>query len=274
MESQLNYKDVQDPAVVVSFPLLDDPETSMLAWTTTPWTLPSHLALCVHPSLEYIKIKDEASGKNYILLEGLLKTVYKDPKKAKFKKLGKYSGEDMKGWRYEPPFPYFYEEFKDKGFRVLNDTYVTTESGVGVVHQAPAFGEDDYRVTTAAGLIRADRLPPNPVDDNGNFTSEVTDFVGQYVKDADKGIIKYLKEHGRLVVSSTFTHSYPFCYRSETPLIYRAVSSWFIKLPEIVPKMLENVENSNWVPAFVKEKRFASWIANARDWNVSRNRYW
>jgi isoleucyl-tRNA synthetase len=273
-ESQLNYKDIQDPSVVVSFPLVDDPETSLLAWTTTPWTLPSHTGLCVHPDFEYIKIKDEKSGKTYILMEELLRTLYKDPKKAKFKKLATYKGTDMLGWRYEPLFDYFYDTFKDHGFRVLNDKYVTASDGVGIVHQAPSYGEDDYRVAMAAGVISDKRLPPNPVDDNGCFTAEVRDFAGQYIKDADKGIIKALKEKGRLVVESQLNHSYPFCYRSETPLIYRAMSSWFIRVTDIVPQMLKNLEGSYWVPGFVKEGRFANWVANARDWNVSRNRYW
>jgi isoleucyl-tRNA synthetase len=273
-ESQQNYKDVQDPAIVISFPLLDDPETSLLAWTTTPWTLPSHLALCVHPDLDYIKLKDEASGKNYVLMESLLSTLYKNPKKAKYKVLEKFKGKHMLGWKYQPPFDYFYEQFKDHGFIVLNDTYVTSESGVGIVHQAPSFGEDDYRVTMAAGVISGKRLPPNPVDETGRFTSEVTDFAGVYVKDADKGIIKLLKAKGRIVVDGQVTHSYPFCWRSDTPLIYRAVSSWFVKITDIIPKMLENIEGSHWVPSFVKERRFAQWIANSRDWNVSRNRYW
>ena len=121
-EAQQNYKDVQDPAVVVSFPLLNDPQTSLLAWTTTPWTLPSHTGLAAHPDFEYIKIADQVSGKNYVLLEALLKTLYKDPKKAKFKILEKFRGKDMLGWQYEPLFDYFYEEFKDVGFRVLNAT--------------------------------------------------------------------------------------------------------------------------------------------------------
>jgi isoleucyl-tRNA synthetase len=274
MEAQQNYKDTQDPAVVVSFPLLDDPETNLLAWTTTPWTLPSHTGLAAHPDFDYIKIKDEASGKNYILLEALLTTLYKDPKKAKFKKLETIKGKDMLGWKYEPLFPYFYEQFKDYGFRVLNATYVTADSGVGIVHQAPAFGEEDYQVALAAGVISDKRLPPNPVDEKGCFTAEVTDFVGQHVKVADKAIIKYLKDSGRLVVNSQITHSYPFCWRSDTPLIYRAVSSWFIKVTDIVPQMLASVNESHWVPNFVKEKRFGNWIANARDWSVSRNRYW
>jgi isoleucyl-tRNA synthetase len=275
-ESQQNYQDTQDPAIVVSFPLLDNPETSLLAWTTTPWTLPSHTSLAAHPNFEYIKIHDEKSGKKYILMESLLKTLYKDPKKAKFKILQRgIKGSDMKGWKYEPLFDYFYEQFKDHGFQVLNATYVTAEDGVGIVHQAPAFGEDDYIVAKEAGVINSERPAPNPVDERGVFTDEVPDFAGQYVKDADKAIIKALKEKGRLVVDSQITHSYPFCWRSDTPLIYRAIPSWYIKVKPSVQKMLEGIEKKTyWVPAFVKEKRFASWIANAKDWNVSRNRYW
>ncbi|MCJ1320347.1 isoleucine--tRNA ligase [Xylographa vitiligo] len=273
-EAASNYKDTQDPAVVVTFPLLDDSQTCLLAWTTTPWTLPAHTGLAAHPDFEYVKIKDEASGKNYILLESLMKTLYKDPKKAKFTIVERIKGVDMLGWRYEPLFDYFYEEFKDYGFRVLNATYVTAESGVGIVHQSPAFGEEDYNVAWKAGVISEKRRPPNPVDEKGCFTAEVRDFAGQHVKIADKAIIKYLKGTGRLVVDSQITHSYPFCPRSDTPLIYRAVPGWFVKITPIIPQMLKNIEGSHWVPNFVKEKRFANWIKSARDWNISRNRYW
>ena len=273
-EAQQNYKDVQDPAVVVTFPLLDDPQTCLLAWTTTPWTLPSHTGLAVHPDFEYVKIYDEASGKNYILLECLLRTLYKDPKKAKFKIVDRIKGSDMKGWRYEPLFNYFYEEFKDYGFRVFTATYVTTEDGVGIVHQAPAFGEEDYKVAVENGVINETRLPPNPVDDKGCFTSQVPDFEGMHVKAADKAIIKHLKGTGRLIVDGQITHSYPFCWRSDTPLIYRAVPAWFVKIGPIIPQMLQGIEDSHWVPSFVKERRFSSWIQNARDWNISRNRFW
>jgi len=273
-EAQQNYKDVNDPAVVISFPLIEDPQTCMLAWTTTPWTLPMNVGLAVHPDFEYVKIADEASGKNYILLESLLRTLYKDPKKAKFKIVQKYKGTELLGLKYEPLFPYFYEQFKDYGFKVLNAEYVTADSGTGVVHQSPAFGEEDYAVAFKAGVITAERLPPNPVDEAGCYTSEVPDFVGQNVKAADKAIIKHLKEKGRLLVDSQIMHSYPFCWRSDTPLIYRAVSTWFVKIGDIIPKMLEGLEESHWVPSFVKEKRFGNWIANARDWNISRNRYW
>lgn len=273
-EANQNYQDIVDPAVVVTFPLVDDPNTCLLAWTTTPWTLPSHTGLAAHPDFEYVKIYDELSGKNYILLEKLMGTLYKDPKKAKFKVVDRIKGKDMLGWKYQPLFDYFYDEFKDYGFRVLNATYVTDDSGVGIVHQAPAFGEDDYNVAMEAGIINETRGPPNPIDESGHFTSKVPDFEGQHVKAADKAIIKYLKGTGRLIVDSQLRHSYPMCPRSDTPLIYRAVPSWFVRIPEIVPQMLANIEDSHWVPSFVKEKRFASWIANARDWNVSRNRYW
>ncbi|KAI5789740.1 tRNA synthetases class I-domain-containing protein [Peziza echinospora] len=273
-ESQQNYKDVQDPAVVVTFPLLDDPTTELLCWTTTPWTLPSHTGIAVHPDFEYIKIADEASGRNYILLESCLKTLYKDPKKAKFKIIQKLTGKDMLGWKYEPLFDYFYDQFKEHGFRVLNATYVTSDSGTGLVHQAPAFGEEDYNVAMDHGVITDKRPPPNPVDESGLFTKEVPDFAGLHVKAADRPIIKNLKERKRLIVDSQITHSYPFCWRSDTPLIYRAVPAWFVRIGPIIPQMLSEIDKSHWVPSFVKEKRFASWIANARDWNISRNRYW
>jgi isoleucyl-tRNA synthetase len=273
-EANQNYQDVTDPAVVVSFPLLDDPDTHLLAWTTTPWTLPSHVALAAHPDFEYSKIKDEKSGKTYIILENLLTTLYKDLKKAKYSVVGKVLGKDMLGWRYKPLFDYFYEDFKDTGFRVLNATYVTADSGTGIVHQAPAFGEDDYNVAMSAGIISEKVPPPDPVNDTGHFTAQVKDFEGMHVKDADKHIIKYLKGTDRVVVDSQLRHSYPMCPRSDTPLIYRAVPSWFIRIPDSIPLMLSNIEGTHWVPSFVKEKRFTSWIANARDWNVGRNRYW
>ena len=273
-EAAQNYKDVQDPAVVVSFPLVEDPEVHLLAWTTTPWTLPSNVALAAHPDMEYVKIKDIQSGKTYVLMEALLRTLYKDPKKAKFNTLEKFKGSHMLGWKYQPLFPYFQERFKEHGFRVLNALYVTADSGVGIVHQSPAYGEEDYNVAMQHGVISDKRRPPNPVDDAGCFTDEVPDFAGQHVKAADKAIIKHLKAIDRLVVDSQIMHSYPFCWRSDTPLIYRAVPSWFIKVGPIIPQMLENIENSHWVPSFIKEKRFANWISTARDWNISRKRFW
>ncbi|EKM53938.1 uncharacterized protein PHACADRAFT_257438 [Phanerochaete carnosa HHB-10118-sp] len=273
-EAGLAYKDVSDPAVTVSFPLVDDRKTSLLAWTTTPWTLPSNLALCVHPDYTYIKIHDEQHDQNFILHENLLKTLYKDPKKAKFKKLATFKGADMKGWRYVPLFEYFTEQFEDRAFRVVCDTYVTAEDGTGVVHQAPAFGEDDHRVSLENGVLRADEMPPCPIDDAGRFTKEVSDFAGQYVKTADKDIQKVLKVKGRLIVQSTLNHSYPFCWRSGTPLIYRAIPAWFVRVTPFVDQLVENNKQTRWVPQNVGDNRFGNWLANARDWNISRNRYW
>lgn len=273
-EAQQNYKDVLDPAVTVGFPLVDDPNTMLVAWTTTPWTLPSNIALCVHPDFEYVKILDEKTGKNYILMQSLLTTLFKNPKKEKLKVVEKYKGSDLKGLKYVPLFDYFYDRFKDHGFQVFTATYVKNDSGTGIVHQAPSFGEEDYNVALEEGLINADRLPPNPVDDSGRFTAEVPEWAGIYIKDAERKIIKYLKEKGNILVDAQMMHSYPFCWRSDTPLIYRAVPAWFVRVKEIIPNMLQHIDESHWVPNNVKEGRFANWIKNARDWNISRNRYW
>ncbi|KAH0372500.1 isoleucyl-tRNA synthetase, partial [Aureobasidium melanogenum] len=273
-EAQEDYRDVSDPAIVVNFPILGRENEYFLAWTTTPWTLPSHTGLCVHPDFEYIKIHDQESDKKYILLEVGLKMLYKDPKKAKYTVLEKMKGSELLGVEYEPPFDYFKEEFKGVGFKVLNDTYVKVDEGVGIVHQSPAFGEDDYQVAWKAGVINEKRAPPNPLDPSGHFTSQVRDFEGQHVKAADKDIIKHLEKAGRLVKKSQIVHRYPHCPRSKTPLIQRAVPSWFIKVEHVVPKLLENLEKTHWVPGFVKDGRFHNWLASAKDWNVSRNRFW
>jgi isoleucyl-tRNA synthetase len=188
--------------------------------------------------------------------------------------LSDLKGSELRGRRYQPIFPYFYEQFKDKAFCVLTDDYVKAGEGVGLVHQAPAYGAEDYDVATKYGIISATVLPPAPVDDNGRYTAEVSDFANMHVKDAERPIIKYLKAEGKLVKEIMISHNYPHCPRSDTPLIYRAVSTWFIKVEAIIPTMLEAGEQSHWVPSFVRDKRFLNWIANAHDWNVSRNRYW
>jgi isoleucyl-tRNA synthetase len=151
---------------------------------------------------------------------------------------------------------------------------VEADEGVGLVHLAPAFGQEDYDAAIAAGFITSERLPPCPVDDKGCFTSEVPDYVGQHVKTADRAIIRDLRPGGRLLVDTQITHTDKFCWRSDTQLIRKAVSSWFIRVRDSIPEMLDNLESTTWVPQFVKEKRFANWISNAHDWNVSRNRYW
>lgn len=273
-EAGLAYKDVNDPAVTVAFPLVDDPSTSLLAWTTTPWTLPSNLALCAHPDFIYVKIHDKKRDQNFILHEKLLKTLYKDPKKADIREVGRFQGVDMKGWRYVPLFEYFTEKFEDKAFVVVVDTYVTDEDGTGIVHQAPAFGEDDHRIAIANGILRPEEMPPCPIDDAGKFTKEVPDFAGLHVKAADGPIQKTLKAKGRLIVQSTVNHSYPFCWRSGTPLLYRAIPAWFVKVTPIIDQLVANNDQTRWVPQSVGENRFGNWLSNARDWNISRNRYW
>lgn len=273
-EAQQNYKDVNDPAVTIGFNVIGQPKTQLVAWTTTPWTLPSNMALAVNPDFEYVKIYDETRDCNYILMESLIKTLYKKPAAEKYKVVEKIKGSDLVGLKYEPLFPYFAETFKSTAFRVIAAAYVTSDSGTGIVHNAPAFGEEDSQVCLENGIITEDGPLPNPIDDNGRFTKEVIDFEGVYVKDADKLIIKHLTNTGNLLLASQIRHSYPFCWRSDTPLLYRSVPAWFIRVKEIVPQMLDSVMKSHWVPNTIKEKRFANWISNARDWNVSRNRYW
>jgi len=271
-----NYKDVTDPAVIVSFPVDSMPGVSLIAWTTTPWTLPSNLALCVHPDMDYCKVKDNKTEKVYIMMEARLKELFK--KEEDYAILEKMKGIALKGLTYSPLFPYF-QHMKGKSpgvgaFRVVTDTYVTADAGTGVVHQAPYFGEDDNRVCLAQGIVQQDGEVVCPLDGVGRFTSEVTDFVGQYVKDADKNIIKHLKGIDRLVHAGTLKHSYPHCWRSDTPLLYKAVPSWFMRVQHMQQKLLDNNATTYWVPDIIKEGRFANWLRDARDWNLSRNRYW
>ncbi|KAI3433769.1 hypothetical protein D9Q98_003575 [Chlorella vulgaris] len=290
-EAGQNYKDVSDPAVIVSFPVDGDEDgASLVAWTTTPWTLPSNLSLCVNAEFDYVKARDPATGKVYIVMETRLAEIpgaVPKPKKAKkgkeaadeaapkgFEIISKFKGSALKGLTYQPLFPYFAALKQQGAFKVVLDSYVTADSGVGIVHQAPAFGEDDYRVCLANGVIAKGEGIPCPVDDAGCFTAEVTDFAGMYVKDADKEIIKALKAAGRVVDNASLMHSYPFCWRSDTPLIYKAVPSWFVRVEEIKPQLLANNEKTYWVPSYVKEKRFHNWLENARDWAVSRSRFW
>jgi len=283
-EAGLNYKDVRDPAIVVSFPVLGEQDTHFVAWTTTPWTLPSNLGLCVNADLPYLKIKDVKSGRFYYICETRLPQLYPimDTKKWKPAKAGEYyevleklTGKDLEGKRYEPLFPYFADRAESMGnFRVCADGYVTSDSGTGIVHLAPAFGEDDYRVCLANGLISKGRDVPCPVNDSGRFTDEVPDFQGVYVKDADNDICANLKGRGRLVDKAVYDHSYPFCWRSDTPLIYRAVPSWFVSVETIKDQLLACNGETYWVPAFVKERRFHNWLADAKDWAISRNRFW
>lgn len=268
-EAGQNYKDVVDPAVVISFPTSEG--YSLLAWTTTPWTLPSNLALCVNPKLTYIKVKEKATGTCYVLQEDRFPAIFKNI--DDFEVIDKFIGEKLKGVKYTPIFDYFVDKCPN-GYRVLTDGYVTNDSGTGVVHQAPYFGEDDYRVCLAAGIVTRDQDIICPVDASGRFVTPVKDFEGQYVKDADKNIIANIKGRNRLVQAGQVKHSYPYCWRSETPLIYKAVPSWFVRVEQMSQDLLKSSEETYWVPEYVKEKRFGNWLKEARDWAISRNRYW
>jgi isoleucyl-tRNA synthetase len=272
-ESGQNYKEVVDPAVVISFPLIGDKDqAALIGWTTTPWTLPSNMACCVNPDLTYVKVRELQTQKVYILMECRIEYVFKSLDKVEI--LEKMAGKALAGKKYEPLFDYFIGKYKDVAFKVLVDSYVTEESGTGVVHQAPYFGEDDFRVCLANGVITRDQEIVCPVDASGRFVEPVTDFVGQYVKDADRNIIATLKQRGRLVQSGQTKHSYPFCWRSDTPLIYKAVPSWFVRVEQMSKQLLACSSQTYWVPDYVKEKRFGNWLRDARDWAISRNRYW
>ena len=284
-EAGLNYKEVRDPAVVVSLPLVDTPDVAFVAWTTTPWTLPSNLALCVHPEFEYVQILDKKTDKQYILAKSRLAQLYpimNNKKKWKPKMADelyeiqkKFVGKDLVGKTYTPIFDFFAGTPESKNYwRIVSDTYVTDDAGTGIVHQAPAFGEDDYRVCLANGIIEKGAELPCPVDASGCFTDPVEPVKGQHVKKGDDVLIKLVKEKGRLVQKDNFDHQYPFCWRSDTPLIYKAVPSWFIKVEEFRDRVVENNKQTYWVPNNVKEVRFHNWLTDARDWAVSRNRFW
>ncbi|OAR03780.1 hypothetical protein LLEC1_04281 [Akanthomyces lecanii] len=276
MEAKQAERMTQDPAVVVSFPVLDQTghsNTSLLVYTTTPWTLPSNLLIAVHSDFEYLKILDEKTGNHYVTLQNGLKLLYKDPTKAKYKLVSKMKGHELVGWRYEPPFQYFTEQFSDC-FQVIAADFFEAGEGTGLVPQSPAFGEEDYAVATATGFISPSRLPPCPVDEKGRFTAEVVEYVGLHVKEADKAIMRDLRNQGRLLHESQIMHSDKFCWRSDTQLIRRAVSSWFVKVTDAIPTMQKNLQGTKWVPSFVKDKRFANWVSGAHDWDVSRDRYW
>lgn len=255
-----------------------------MAWTTTPWTLPSNVALCVHPELKYVYVKDPKDNV-YVVAEARLESLPGAIKKCKENKktlsdgwsvIKTVNGKSLSGLSYEPVFDWFKESMMQKqAFKVCVDTYVTDDSGTGIVHQAPAYGEDDYRVCLANGIIQKDAVLPDPVDANGCFMEPAAAaYLGVYIKDADKLLIQEVKERGRLIENARIVHSYPFCWRSQTPLIYRAVASYFVKVADIKDRLVANNLLTRWVPSYVQEKRFHNWLENAHDWAISRNRYW
>ncbi|EID84095.1 isoleucyl-tRNA synthetase [Treponema sp. JC4] len=285
------YKDVQDQTVTVRFKITKAPEgvndpdmangkTYFLAWTTTPWTLPSNLGLCMGPEVDYVKILDKESGDFYIFAEARLPAYYKS--EDAYEIIYRHKGKEFLGAEYEPLFPYFArlkdakvcaEESNQKcekgAFRMFNADYVSTEDGTGIVHIAPAFGEEDNKIFRGTGIPNVE-----PIDAECKFTKEVPEYQGVFVKEADKDIMKRLKEEGKLVKRDTVVHSYPHCWRCGSPLIYRGIGSWFVKVADHHEALLRANSQIKWQPAHIKEGRFGKWLAGSRDWAVSRNRYW
>ena len=278
------YKMRQDPAVTIGYKLKDSDEW-VLIWTTTPWTVPSNQAVAVNPEIPLVAVvpgedgAEELQGKTLILAEAR--------RGADARELGEDTqvqrtvpGSALGGAADEPPFPYFegrQEEFGEKMHTILAADFVTVEDGTGIVHQSPAFGEEDKELTDSYGITAA-----RPVDDAGRFDSTVPDYAGEQVFDANKAIIKDLRNHtgpmesrsALLVRHESYEHSYPHCWRCRNPLIYRAVSSWFVRVTEFKDRMVELNEQINWVPDNVKHGQFGKWLENARDWSISRNRFW
>ena len=298
-EAGSNYKDVQDPTVTVRTPVvafgadrisdlksqisdvggqisklqaLKDAGTTiyLLIWTTTPWTLPENLMMCAGAKIDYVAVRDVTDDKKpiYIMAKARLPHIFK--KEEQYELVAEFKGTELKGTEYEPIFPYFADKKAEGAFRVLNDDYVTTDDGVGIVHIAPAYGEDDFRVCKEAGM----NAIVDPLDQACAFTDQVPEYKGRFCKDCDKDIIKRLKAEGKLVHQATIVHSYPFCDRTDTPLIYRAIDAWYVKVEDLHERLAKNNAKVHWTPAYVGEKRFGNWLEEARDWNISRNRFW
>lgn len=269
------YQSRQDPALTVGFAVTEGPlkGARLLIWTTTPWTLPSNQAVAVNPDVTYVQVAGP-DGQRYVLAQARL-GAYARELGEEPEVLGSYAGRDLLGTRYLPPFAYFMDA--PNSFQVLAADFVSTEDGTGIVHMAPAYGEDDKATADAADIVAV-----TPVDSKGRFDASVPDYAGQHVFAANSQIIRDLKNgdgpaaaNGAVLLRhETYEHSYPHCWRCRNPLIYRAVSSWFIKVTDFRDRMVELNQQITWYPEHVKDGQFGKWLSNARDWSVSRNRYW
>lgn len=266
-EAGLDYRDVDDPALTVRLKL-DEPlagkAASLLIWTTTPWTLPSNLAVAVSNDITYV-VADGEDGQRYVVAKDLLQATLGE----KATVVSELTGKDLVGKSYAPLFPFFADKKAKGAFRVIHSAHVTTTDGTGLVHMAPAFGEDDFEACRKNGIDVVD-----PVDAEGNFGPEVPPYQGKNVKEADKQIIADLKAHGAVFKHAQLRHPYPYCYRSGTPLIYKTTPSWYVKVEPLRERMVANNQTIHWVPGFVGEKRFENWLKEARDWSISRSRFW
>ena len=287
-EAGSNYKDVQDPTVTVRVKVIrgttdgasggpgplpmvpPSADVYLLIWTTTPWTLPENLAICAGADIDYVAVRDLTDDARpvYVMARARLSTIFK--KEEQYEVVAEFKGSTLKGWRYEPIFLYFADKAAEGAFVVLNDGYVTTDDGTGLVHIAPAYGEDDFRVCKENGISAF----ADPLDASCSFTDELPEYAGRFCKDCDKDIIKRLKAEGKLVHQATIVHSYPFCDRTDTPLIYRAIDAWYVRVEDLHERLARNNATVHWTPGYVGEKRFGNWLEEARDWNISRNRFW
>ena len=263
-----SYRERKDPAVTVKFQILNsnldlNDETYLLAWTTTPWTLPSNLACAVGEDIDYCLIS--LNEENYIIANSVLQNYEKELDGHKI--LKQLKGSDLVGIIYKPLFPYF--SSNENSFRVLGAEFVNTEEGTGIVHMAPGFGEDDQLVCESNGIKLV-----CPVDDQGKFTKEVPDYEGLVVFDANEKIISELKEKNFLIKKESYLHNYPHSWRTDEPLIYKSVNSWYVNVSSFKNRMVELNQQINWVPEHIKDGTFGKWLAGARDWSISRNRFW
>ena len=267
------YKDIKERSAMVRFKVKDEENTSFLAWTTTPWTLPSNLGLVVNPEVDYVKVS--CNGEYLILAEALVESVFSGVKSkdnpeeaAKVEVVQRFKGKELEHREYEPLYDFALGKIKKKCFYVMCDDYVTTSDGTGIVHTAPAFGEDDARVCRNYDMDFVQF-----VDAKGNMTEE-TKWPGVFVKKADPMILEDLKTSGKLFKAPKFEHSYPHCWRCDTPLIYYARESWFIKMTDVKDRLIANNKTINWMPDTIGTGRFGEWLEHVQDWGISRNRYW
>lgn len=266
-EVNQGYQDTQDPSITVRFRLSDDPDTSILAWTTTPWTLPSNTGLAIGPDIQYVRVTMR-NHEQLIVAKALRRQVL-SKNEDEVLRIEDQSTDELLGRSYEPLFDYFADCRTDGAFRVVAADFVSIEDGTGIVHVAPGFGEDDYVLGQKEGLPAL-----CPIDEDCRFTSEVPDYEGEFVKDTDTPLLRRLRESGQLFSEGSINHSYPFCWRCDSPLIYRAVTTWFVNLEPIKQKLIDANQQIWWVPEHIKDGRFGKWLEGARDWAISRNRYW
>ncbi len=264
-EVALGYEDVTELAITTMFQLKGTPNRYLLAWTTTPWTTPGNVALAVHPDIIYAVVEDSAwPGRQFILAKGLVPKHFRNPVI-----LEEMAGSELENKQYVPLFDYFVGKLDKPAWLVTLADFVTTDEGTGIVHQAPAFGEEDYENCKKHNLLFV-----QPVAENGAFTGDVEDFAGIFVKDADALIIERLEKDGLLFSKENYTHSYPFCWRCGTPLLYYALKSWFVAVRKFKDRLLELNEKISWYPDHIKHGRFGDWLANVKDWALSRNKFW